>query len=66
MYSTFRKAAPAKTVMFAVDYDDGRTAYLWLDDHAKDGDHLVGAIAKERQQQGVLPEGTITRIKRVR
>lgn len=66
MYTSFRKLAPTKSVMFAVDYDDGRTAYLWLDDHAKGGDHLVGAIAKERQEQGVLPEGTITKIKRVR
>jgi hypothetical protein len=52
--------------MFVVTYDDGRTAYLWLDDHGKSDDHRVGAIARERQQQGVLPDGIISGIKRVR
>jgi hypothetical protein len=53
--------------MFAVSYDDGRTAYLVIENHGKSGnDHLVGAIAKERQEQGVLPPGTITGVKRVR
>lgn len=66
MYSSFRKPAPTKSVMFVVAYDDGRTAYLWLDDHNRGDDHLVNAIAKERQEQGTLPEGTITSIKRVR
>lgn len=66
MYSTFRRPAAAKTVMFTVGYEDGRTAYLWIEDHPKTGDHLVDAIAKERQEQGVLPPGTITRIRRVR
>jgi hypothetical protein len=52
--------------MFVVTYDDGRTAYLWLDDHGKGDDHRVGAIARERQQQGALPDGVISGIKRVR
>jgi hypothetical protein len=62
----FRKP-PAKSVMFAINYDDGRTAYLVVEQHGKPNeDYLVGPIAKERQEQGVLPEGTITNIKRVR
>jgi hypothetical protein len=62
-----KKPAAAKSVMFAVSYDDGRTAYLVIENHGKSGnDHLVGAIAKERQEQGVLPPGTITGVKRVR
>jgi hypothetical protein len=53
--------------MFAVSYDDGRTAYLVVEHHGKSSDdYLVGAIAREQQEQGALPEGTITGIKRVR
>ena len=64
---TFRKPSQAKSVMFTVSYDDGRTAYLWIDNHGKSSDdYLVGPIARERQQEGALPEGTITAIKRVR
>jgi hypothetical protein len=63
----FRRPAPAKSVMFAVNYDDGRTAYLWVEDQGKSpDDRLVGLIAKERQDQGVLPDGIIATIKRVR
>jgi hypothetical protein len=29
-------------------------------------DYMVGAIARKQQEKGTLPEGTITRIKRVR
>ncbi|HEY8564955.1 MAG TPA: hypothetical protein VIL65_05600 [Beijerinckiaceae bacterium] len=64
---TFRKPAHPKSVMFAVNYDDGRTAYLVIENHGGPGDdHLVGSIARERQEQGSLPEGTIKSIKRVR
>ncbi len=64
---TFRKPTYGKSVMFAVNYDDGRTAYLVIEGHGKSGeDHLVAPIARERQEQGVLPEGTIASIKRVR
>lgn len=65
--NTFRKTTPAKSVMFMVNYDDGRTAYLWVDNPAKVIDSLaVGAIARDQQELGTLPEGTITRIRRVR
>jgi hypothetical protein len=53
--------------MFAVAYDDGRTAYLVLENHGGPSeDYLVASIARERQEQGSLPTGTITGIKRVR
>ena len=64
---TFRKSNYAKSVMFAVSYDDGRTAYLVIDNHGKSSeDYLVEPIARERQASGALPEGTIVGIKRVR
>lgn len=63
----FRKAPLAKSVMFRVNYDDGRTAYLWIDDPAKANDPwAVGVFAQVQQEQGSLPEGTITSIRRVR
>jgi hypothetical protein len=64
---TFRKPALARSVMFAVSYEDGRVAYLVVQNHGKSSDdYLVGPIAKERQDRGELPEGTIIGIKRVR
>jgi hypothetical protein len=63
---TFRKAA-AKSVMFVVDYDDARRAYLWIDNPEKASDtRLVEMMARAQQVQGTLPEGTITSIRRVR
>ena len=53
--------------MFMVSYDDARTAYMWVDNHSKgDDDRIVIQIARTQQEQGVLPEGTITTIRRVR
>jgi prepilin-type processing-associated H-X9-DG protein len=63
---TFRKPV-ARSVIFQLGYDDGRTAYLWVDGHVKsDEDHLVGGIAKQQQEQGLIPAGTVTSIRRVR
>jgi hypothetical protein len=65
--NTFRKATPAKSVMFVVDYDDARRAYLWVDNLAKANDpRSVGIIARAQQEQGTLPGGSITSIRRVR
>jgi hypothetical protein len=65
--NTFRKTNPAKSVMFVVNYDDARTAYLWIDNPAKASDtRNVELIARSQQEQGTLPEGTITTIRRVR
>jgi len=53
--------------MFAVSYDDGRTAYLVIENHGKPSDDLrVTSIARERQEQGTLAEGNIIGIRRVR
>ena len=61
------KSNPAKSVMFVVSYDDARTAYLWVDNHAQGSDdRVVSAIARAQQEQGMLPEGAITNIRRVR
>ncbi len=65
--NTFRRTQPAKSVMFAVNYDDGRTAYMVVENHGKSNDdYLATPIAKERQEAGALPDGTIVSIKRVR
>jgi len=65
--SMFRKSTPAKSVIFAVSYNDSRTAYMWIDDSAKANDNrAVSLIARAQQERGSLPEGTITSIKRVR
>ena len=64
---TFHKQSAAKSVMYAVTYKDGRTAYLWVEGNNKAADdHLVSLIAKEQQEQGLIPAGEIVRIKRVR
>lgn len=65
--SMFRKNTPAKSVIFVVNYDDARTAYLWIDNPAKANDNRsVILMARAQQEKGSLPEGTITSIRRVR
>jgi hypothetical protein len=64
--NTFRKNPPAKSVMFVVTYDDARTAYLWIDSMRASPDQAVAPLARAQQEQGTLPEGNITSIKRVR
>jgi hypothetical protein len=63
---TFRKNTPAKSVMFVVTYDDARRAYLWIEASITGDDREVGPIARAQQEQGTLPQGNITSIKRVR
>ena len=63
----YRKTNHPKSVMFAVTYDDGRTAYMVIENHGSPSeDYVVGATAREQQNRGQLPEGTITGVKRVR
>jgi hypothetical protein len=65
--NTFRKNNHPKSVMFVVSYDDARTAYLWIDNAGGAiDDRAVGSTARTQQEQGILPEGNITSIKRVR
>jgi hypothetical protein len=53
--------------MFAVNYKDGRTAYLTVSPYLlRDGDHVVPTIVRKRQEKGVIPEGEVIGIKRVR
>ncbi len=63
----YKKTSFGRSVMFAVGYDDGRTGYLVVQNHGStDQDYLIPPIARARQAQGELPEGTISTIKRVR
>ena len=64
---SFRKPNLTKSVMFAGTYEDGRTAYMVGENHGPPSeDYLAGAIARERQATGALPDGAITGVKRVR
>lgn len=63
----FRKTTPVKSVMFAANYEDGRTAYFVVPNHGGPSeDYLAITIAKEQQEAGHLPEGQITSVRRVR
>ncbi len=64
----FRVPLPRSTsVMFAVEYDDGRTAYFVIEGHGtSEEDHRALPVARERQLAGELPEGVIRTVKRVR
>ncbi|HZH51506.1 MAG TPA: hypothetical protein VEZ16_06435 [Microvirga sp.] len=62
----FHSSTPAKSVMFVVTYKDGRRAYLWSEGHIKGADDFrVSTIAKEQQEQGLIPQGDIASIRRV-
>jgi hypothetical protein len=54
-------------IMFAVNYEDGRSAYITISPKAlEQGDHVVNAVARERQARGEIPAGDIKAVKRVR
>ena len=54
-------------VMFAVNFEDGRTAYITISPKLLGpGDHVARAVARERQDKGEIPEGEIVSVKRVR
>ena len=60
-----RKRDP--NIMFAVNYEDGRTAYITIKPKALEaGDHVSRSVARERQERGEIPEGEIASVKRVR
>ena len=51
---------------FSVLYQDGRTAYLFLEGHGgPERDFLVSPLAHERQRAGDLPDGVIVGVRRV-
>jgi hypothetical protein len=54
-------------IMFAVNFEDGRTAYITISPKMlAAGDHVAGSIARERQNKGEIPEGEIASVRRVR
>ena len=54
-------------IMFAVNYEDGRTAYITISPKKLEpGDQAARGIAQERQQKGEIPDGAIATVKRVR
>ena len=53
--------------MFAVNYENGETAYITISPwKLRYGDHVARVIAEERQATGEIPEGKIATVKRVR
>ncbi len=64
----FKVSLPqSKSVMFAVEYKDGRTAYFVIEGHGTgEENYLAVQVAQERQRTGELPEGVILTVKRVR
>jgi hypothetical protein len=66
MSMSFRKAAPSRSSMYLVTYDDGRTAYFWLDAQARVDDLRLVTVARERQAAGALPDGEIRSVRAVR
>ena len=53
--------------MFAVHYEDGRTAYMRVSpEAARHGNMVVMDVARERQEAGEIPDGTIVSVKQVR
>ena len=60
-----RKRDP--NIMFAVNYEDGRTAYITISPKMLEpGDHVARAVARERQAKGEIPGGEVASVKRVR
>jgi len=54
-------------VMFAVRYEDGRSAYIRVSPEAARYGHLVVmSIAREQQKAGDIPDGPILSVQQVR
>jgi len=63
----FRPRTRDTKVMFAVAYSDRRSAYIRVDSEtARHGNLVVMDIARERQEAGEIPGGTILSVKQVR
>jgi hypothetical protein len=63
-----RPFQPADTkVMFAVRYEDGRSAYIRVSpEAARYGPMVVMSIAREQQKAGDIPDGTLVSVQQVR
>jgi hypothetical protein len=58
-------AALVEKVAFAVEYEDGRTARMFVSQwDVRSGDDAVRIIAGDRQREGSLPKGKIKNFKR--
>ena len=63
----YRPRGKDNHVMFAVRFEDGRSAYVRIDPKAAEfGTAPVLGIAKARQQTGEIPDGVIIGVQRVR
>jgi hypothetical protein len=53
--------------MFAVRYDDGRSAYIRVSpEAARYGPMVVMSIAREQQKAGDIPDGPLVSVQQVR
>ena len=54
-------------LQFVVEYEDGRVAFMSIDQNAllRRGDHYVRIAARERQEAGRLPRGKIAHVRQV-
>ena len=63
----FRPRTRDTKVMVAVHYSDGRSAYIRVSpETARHGSLVVLDVARERQEAGEIPDGTIVSVKQVR
>ena len=63
-----RPFQPADTkVMFAIRYEDGRSAYIRVSpEAARYGSMVIMSIAREQQKAGEIPDGPIVTVQQVR
>jgi hypothetical protein len=67
VYQKWDKRRRDTNIMFAVNYADGRTAYITINPKALEaGNHAARSVAHERQNKGEIPAGEIVTVKRVR
>jgi hypothetical protein len=52
-------------ILFAVRFEDGRSAYIRVSPTMADSGDVM-ALAREQQERGEIPVGTIIGVKRVR
>jgi hypothetical protein len=63
----FRRRTRDTHVLFAIRYDDGRSAYIRVSQtKLEHGDGAARSIALQKQEAGEIPAGDITEIKRVK
>jgi hypothetical protein len=64
---TFQRRPADMKIMFAVRYEDGRSAYIRVSpDAAQHGNMVVLNIARERQEAGEIPDSPIVSVEQVR